>query len=118
MSSLTKPNRWAYNFGKILGVGAFGIVREANGPEGKCAVKIIRKDNVRGNEQAVYCEVAMLRNMDNPHIIKFHEWFESKVRLARPKTKTPSLECSTGQALYYYRTRGGRRALRSHLWEG
>lgn len=43
------------------------------------AVKIILKKNVRGNEQMVYDELAMLQKMKHPHIVKFHDWFESRV---------------------------------------
>ncbi|KAF2013454.1 calcium/calmodulin-dependent protein kinase-like protein [Aaosphaeria arxii CBS 175.79] len=67
-----------YRFGKTLGAGTYGIVREADCPEGKVAVKIILKKNVRGNEQMVYDELKMLQNMKHPHIVKFHDWFESR----------------------------------------
>lgn len=43
------------------------------------AVKIILKKNVRGNEQMVYDELEMLQRMKHPHIVKFHDWFESRV---------------------------------------
>ncbi|KAF2202869.1 Ca/Cm-dependent protein kinase A [Delitschia confertaspora ATCC 74209] len=67
-----------YRFGKTLGAGTYGIVREAECPEGKVAVKIILKKNVRGNEQMVYDELEMLQKMKHPHIVKFHDWFESR----------------------------------------
>ncbi|KAF2750792.1 Pkinase-domain-containing protein [Sporormia fimetaria CBS 119925] len=67
-----------YRFGKTLGAGTYGIVREAECPEGKVAVKIILKKNVRGNEQMVYDELEMLQRMKHPHIVKFHDWFESR----------------------------------------
>lgn len=72
--------RSRYKFGKTLGAGTYGIVREADCPEGKVAVKIILKKNVRGNEQMVYDELEMLQKMKHPHIVKFHDWFESRVR--------------------------------------
>jgi calcium/calmodulin-dependent protein kinase I len=71
--------RSRYRFGKTLGAGTYGIVREADCPEGKVAVKIILKKNVRGNEQMVYDELEMLQRMKHPHIVKFHDWFESRV---------------------------------------
>jgi calcium/calmodulin-dependent protein kinase I len=71
--------RAKYRFGRTLGAGTYGIVREADGPQGKCAVKIILKKSVKGNETMVYDEMAMLSRMHHPHIVKFHEWFESKV---------------------------------------
>lgn len=67
-----------YRFGKTLGAGTYGIVREADCPDGKVAVKIILKKNVKGNEQMVYDELEMLQRMKHPHIVKFYEWFESK----------------------------------------
>lgn len=67
-----------YRFGKTLGAGTYGIVREADCPEGKVAVKIILKKNVRGNEQMVYDELEMLQRLKHPHIVKFHDWFESR----------------------------------------
>lgn len=71
--------RSRYKFGKTLGAGTYGIVREADCPDGKVAVKIILKKNVRGNEQMVYDELEMLQKMKHPHIVKFHDWFESRV---------------------------------------
>jgi serine/threonine protein kinase len=71
--------RSRYRFGRTLGAGTYGIVREADCPEGKVAVKIILKKNVRGNEQMVYDELEMLQRMKHPHIVKFHDWFESRV---------------------------------------
>lgn len=73
--------RSRYQFGKTLGAGTYGIVREASCPEGKVAVKIILKKNVKGNEQMVYDELEMLQRMKHPHIVKFHDWFESRVSL-------------------------------------
>ena len=73
--------RSRYQFGKTLGAGTYGIVREADCPEGKVAVKIILKKNVKGNEQMVYDELEMLQRMKHPHIVRFHDWFESRVSL-------------------------------------
>lgn len=67
-----------YKFGRTLGAGTYGIVREADGPTGKVAVKIILKKNVKGNEQMVYDELEMLQRMKHPHIVKFVDWFESR----------------------------------------
>ncbi|ESZ95563.1 calcium/calmodulin-dependent protein kinase [Sclerotinia borealis F-4128] len=67
-----------YKFGRTLGAGTYGIVREADGPTGKVAVKIILKKNVKGNEQMVYDELQMLQRMKHKHIVKFVDWFESR----------------------------------------
>lgn len=74
--------RALYKFGKTLGAGTYGIVREADSASGKVAVKIILKKNVRGNEQMVYDELELLQALNHPHIVHFVDWFESKVRFA------------------------------------
>ncbi|KAI5366301.1 Putative serine/threonine-protein kinase, active [Septoria linicola] len=67
-----------YRFGRTLGAGTYGIVKEAEGPTGKVAVKIILKKNVKGNDQMVYDELEMLQTLKHPHIVKFVDWFESR----------------------------------------
>lgn len=42
-------------------------------------MKIILKKNVKGNEQMVVDELKMLEEMKHPHIVKFVDWFESRV---------------------------------------
>lgn len=77
--TLTAAARAKYRFGRTLGAGTYGIVREADSPEGKVAVKIILKKNVKGNEKMVYDELDMLQRLKHPHIVKFVDWFESRV---------------------------------------
>jgi calcium/calmodulin-dependent protein kinase I len=67
-----------YRFGRTLGAGTYGIVREAEGPDGRVAVKIILKKVVRGNERMVLDELDMLQRLQHPHIVKFVDWFESR----------------------------------------
>lgn len=67
-----------YSFGRTLGAGTYGIVREADGPNGKVAIKIILKRNVKGNENMVLDELKMLQRLKHPHIVKFVDWFESR----------------------------------------
>ncbi|KAI0413864.1 Pkinase-domain-containing protein [Xylaria grammica] len=67
-----------YRFGRTLGAGTYGIVREADSPNGKVAVKIILKRNVKGNEGMVLDELDMLQRLKHPHIVKFVDWFESR----------------------------------------
>lgn len=67
-----------YRMGRTLGAGTYGIVKEADGPAGKVAVKIILKKNVKGNDQMVYDELEMLQTLQHPHIVKFVDWFESR----------------------------------------
>lgn len=71
--------RSQYRLGRTLGAGTYGIVREAFGPSGKVAIKIILKKNVKGNESMVYDELEMLQRLNHPHIVQFYDWFESKV---------------------------------------
>ena len=71
--------RGSYRFGKTLGAGTYGIVREAEQNGAKYAIKIILKKNVKGNEKMVYDELEMLQRMKHPHIVHFHDWFESRV---------------------------------------
>ncbi|KFY09460.1 hypothetical protein V491_08150 [Pseudogymnoascus sp. VKM F-3775] len=74
-----QPETSKYKFGKTLGAGTYGIVREATCQDGtKVAIKIILKKNVKGNEQMVIDELRMLREMKHPHIVKFVDWFESR----------------------------------------
>lgn len=74
-----RVNRNQYRFGRTLGAGTYGIVREADCPVGKVAVKIILKRNVRGNEQMVYDELELLQALNHPNIVHFRDWFESRV---------------------------------------
>lgn len=74
-----------YRLGKTLGAGTYGIVREAECGGDKVAVKIILKKSVKGNEQMVYDELKMLQTLRHPHIVKFVDWFESRVCLVRSR---------------------------------
>ncbi|KAI5798864.1 kinase-like domain-containing protein [Geopyxis carbonaria] len=74
----TYDKKAQYKMGRTLGAGTYGIVREADGPTGKVAVKIILKKNVKGNEQMVYDELKLLQQLHHPHIVRFHDWFESR----------------------------------------
>ena len=67
-----------YRMGRTLGAGTYGIVKEAEGPGGKVAIKIILKKNVKGNDQMVYDELEMLQKLRHSHIVRFVDWFESR----------------------------------------
>ena len=110
--------RSQYHFGKTLGAGTYGIVREADINGQKVAIKIILKRNVKGNEQMVYDELKMLQSLNHPHIVKFHDWFESRVSCSTAWVR--SLHCShvAGQVLYRYPISHWRRALRPNLRPG
>ena len=83
-------SRSQYRFGRTLGAGTYGIVREADCGGMKYAIKIILKKNVKGNEQMVYDELQMLQRMKHPHIVRFQDWFESRVSSSR-STETSSV---------------------------
>lgn len=74
----TYDKKQLYKQGRTLGAGTYGIVREADGPTGKVAVKIILKKNVKGNEQMVYDELKLLQRLNHPNIVAFVDWFESR----------------------------------------
>ncbi|GAD96138.1 calcium/calmodulin-dependent protein kinase [Paecilomyces variotii No. 5] len=90
-----------YRFGRTLGAGTYGIVREADSSSGKVAIKIILKKNVKGNEQMVYDELEMLQALNHPNIVHFVDWFESRVRLHLAIRKTQNSHTDAQQDKYY-----------------
>ncbi|CAO1626445.1 unnamed protein product [Sympodiomycopsis kandeliae] len=71
-----------YEFKKTLGEGTFGIVRsavwkKADPPIG-VAVKVISKKILKGHDEIVKGEMDVLKGLDQPHVVKFLDWFESK----------------------------------------
>ena len=81
--------RSQYRFGRTLGAGTYGIVREAESNGERYAIKIILKKNVRGNEKMVYDEMVLLQRMKHKHIVRFHDWFESKAGEPRAREQLP-----------------------------
>lgn len=76
-------NKKDYVFGKTLGAGSFGIVRQARRLSTKenVAVKILLKKALKGNDvqlQMLYDELAILQKLRHPNIVRFEDWFESK----------------------------------------
>ncbi|KAJ2454839.1 Calmodulin-dependent protein kinase cmk2 [Coemansia sp. RSA 2336] len=69
-----------YTFGRVLGAGTFGEVREAVfNPDGRrVAVKVIRKTAVTTDEQMVLKEIDIVRHLHHQNIVKLLDWFESK----------------------------------------
>lgn len=114
-----RHSRAQYRFGRTLGAGTYGIVREAECGGERYAIKIILKKNVRGNEKMVYDEMVLLQRMKHPHIVRFHDWFESKVSAAHSTGPSAELTSFSGQILHCYPAGNRRGALRSNLriWE-
>lgn len=80
--TVNEDNKADYIFGKTLGAGTFGIVRQARklSTDEDVAVKILLKKALEGNDvqlQMLYAELDILRKLDHPHIVKFKDWFES-----------------------------------------
>jgi len=73
----TYERKKEYKFGKTLGAGTYGVVQQADGPNGSVAIKVISKKNVKGHEHMVYDEMNLLKRLHHPHIVRFEEWFES-----------------------------------------
>ncbi|CCE66081.1 hypothetical protein TPHA_0O01120 [Tetrapisispora phaffii CBS 4417] len=76
-------NKEDYIFGKTLGAGSFGVVRQARriSTGEDVAVKILLKKALQGNEvhlQMLYDELSILQRLHHPHIVAFKDWFESK----------------------------------------
>ncbi|CAG9329515.1 unnamed protein product [Blepharisma stoltei] len=72
------PIRSVYNFGKVIGTGRFGIVREAQakGSKIKVAIKSISKSLLHGMDNALKREIEILAKLDHPNIIRFYEAYE------------------------------------------
>ncbi|ELU38097.1 CAMK/CAMK1 protein kinase [Rhizoctonia solani AG-1 IA] len=78
----------AYEIHEELGKGTFGKVLRAtwtrkDGSKLDVALKVriityTCRHRLKGNEAAVWGEMEVLRGLDNPHIVKFYEWFESR----------------------------------------
>lgn len=76
-------NKKDYIFGKTLGAGTFGVVRQARkiSTHENVAVKILLKKALKGNDvqlQLLYDELRILQRLDHPNIVKFKDWFESR----------------------------------------
>ncbi|KAJ2856100.1 Calmodulin-dependent protein kinase cmk2 [Coemansia erecta] len=69
-----------YTFGRTLGAGTFGEVREALfNPDGRrVAIKVIKKSALSGDEHMVLKEIEIVRHLHHPNIVKLLDWFESK----------------------------------------
>ncbi len=94
-------------------------MREAECGGERFAIKIILKKNVKGNEKMVYDEMVLLQRMKHPNIVRFHDWFESKVTSTSPTCfEHPRLilfHSISGQVLHRYTISYWRRIVRSYL---
>lgn len=70
-------------FGRTLGRGTFGEVKEATWSTRDnlhVAIKVILKKSIKGQHQLIYDEIDVLQGLDHPNVVKFYEWFESKTK--------------------------------------
>lgn len=70
--------RKTYKFIKVIGTGHFGTVRTAHqkdDPENICSVKSILKEAIKKDIKHLEEELFIMRSLDHPNIIKFHESF-------------------------------------------
>ncbi|KAJ2008185.1 Calmodulin-dependent protein kinase cmk2 [Coemansia thaxteri] len=69
-----------YSFGRVLGAGTFGEVRESVfAPDGRhVAIKVIKKSSLNGDETLVLKEIDIVRHLHHRNIVKLLDWFESK----------------------------------------
>ena len=79
MRSLEK---YDYVFGRTLGAGSFGVVRQARklSTNENVAVKILLKKALQGNDvqlKMLYDELSILQKLHHPNIVKFKDWFET-----------------------------------------
>ncbi|KAG8874608.1 hypothetical protein FRB97_005775, partial [Tulasnella sp. 331] len=72
----------SYTLHQQLGTGTFGkvILADWQTPTGvrPVALKCIPKKIVKGNEKAIFTEMHVLDGLDNTHIVKLYDWFESR----------------------------------------
>ncbi|KAF9974109.1 hypothetical protein BGZ73_002607 [Actinomortierella ambigua] len=76
----TYERKKLYEFGRNLGTGTYGTVKQAKVIETgtEVAVKVILKKTVKGHEDMVYKEMGVLKDLHHPHIVNFLDWFESR----------------------------------------
>ncbi|CAK75708.1 unnamed protein product (macronuclear) [Paramecium tetraurelia] len=70
-----------YNFGKVLGQGAFGKVwKVTHKTTGLVrAIKQLKKSSlIKEDEQRMFSEMNILKNLDHPHIVKLFELYQDE----------------------------------------
>jgi len=72
-----------YNMGEVLGTGAFSkVYRAVNATSGEAvAVKSIPKKLIRGKEDSINNEIAVLRCLQHPNIVQLLEIYDNKSHL-------------------------------------
>lgn len=79
---MKSKGKFDYVFGKTLGAGSFGVVRQARklSTDENVAVKILLKKALHGNAvqlKMLYDELTILQKCHHSNIVKFKDWFET-----------------------------------------
>lgn len=73
-----------YKFGKVVGLGQYGTVKEAvsiEDPTQKVAVKILDLKGIAKTFKSIWCEVSSLKQANHPNIIKLFQVFKDDEKL-------------------------------------
>jgi calcium-dependent protein kinase len=73
-----------YAFGKVVGLGQYGTVREARSivdPNVRVAVKILDLKGIAKTFKSICCEVSSLKQANHPNIIKLLQVFKDELKL-------------------------------------
>jgi serine/threonine protein kinase len=86
-----------YAVGKVLGEGAFAVVKEGvkKDTNAKVAIKIINRAKLSpADDKSISQEVKILGSLDHPNIVKLHEFYEE------PASYYMVMECIQGGELF------------------
>ncbi|XP_031812819.1 serine/threonine-protein kinase DCLK3 [Sarcophilus harrisii] len=72
-----------YEVGKVIGDGNFAVVKECRhlGSRRAYAMKIVDKGKLRGKEDVVDSEIAIIRSLSHPNIVRLHEVYETAAEI-------------------------------------
>ena len=86
-----------YEFGKVLGEGGFGVVKESFsvGDGSRVAVKIMKREKLTPDDEAsIYQEARILQEVNHPNIVKMFDFYEE------PENFYMVMECIDGGELF------------------
>ncbi|XP_074140691.1 serine/threonine-protein kinase DCLK3 [Sminthopsis crassicaudata] len=72
-----------YAVGKVIGDGNFAVVKECRhlASQRAYAMKIVDKAKLRGKEDVVDSEIAIIRSLSHPNIVRLHEVYETAAEI-------------------------------------
>lgn len=86
-----------YNFGKVLGEGGFGVVKESFSvsDNSRVAVKIMKREKLSPDDEvSIYQEARILQELNHPNIVKMFDFYEE------PENFYMVMECIDGGELF------------------